>query len=292
MPYLSYVSPYKILTPSPIRSDTPEVFCTTNRSLRSELSCLVIFPLVVFIGGKDRIRTYVSRFGDERPNHWTTYPTPSFALSSYGRAKKKPLQTHQKILIDLQGPSTLAVPPCIYFLQKIHLSVDKRKEISFSTCFILSATHVADCLRFRLRTKHLLGSSLVCSRIPNQILSTHLFNCKQYTKLLTTCQTMCINIHMNTTTLTDYRYLQDLSTSLALGGKKRRVQIVMPDKLVQLIDKVFPHVDRSTLVSQAFTDLLLHKHRITNPDLEAWVAQEQYDTDRMEAYIRERENEV
>lgn len=103
---------------------------------------------------------------------------------------------------------------------------------------------------------------------------------------------MCINIHMNTTTLTDYQYLQDLSTSLALGGKKRRVQIVMPDKLVQLIDKVFPHVDRSTLVSQAFTDLLLHKHRITNPDLEAWVAQEQYDLDEMETYLSEREKNV
>lgn len=97
---------------------------------------------------------------------------------------------------------------------------------------------------------------------------------------------------MNTTTLTDYQYLQDLSTSLALGGKKRRVQIVMPDKLVQLIDKVFPDVDRSTLVSQAFTDLLLHKHRITDPTLEDWVREEQYDTDRMEAYIAERENEI
>lgn len=103
---------------------------------------------------------------------------------------------------------------------------------------------------------------------------------------------MCINIHMNTTTLNDYQYLQDLSTSLALGGKKRRVQIVMPEKLVQLIDKVFPNVDRSTLVSQAFTDLLLHKHRITNPDLEAWVAEEQYDSDRMETYINAREQEI
>lgn len=97
---------------------------------------------------------------------------------------------------------------------------------------------------------------------------------------------------MNTTTLIDYQYLQDLSTSLALGGKKRRVQIVMPEKLVQLIDKVFPNVDRSTLVSQAFTDLLLHKHRITNPDLEAWVSEEQYDSDRMEAYINAREQEI
>lgn len=97
---------------------------------------------------------------------------------------------------------------------------------------------------------------------------------------------------MNTTTLTDYQYLQDLSTSLALGGKKRRVQIVMPEKLVQLIDKVFPDVDRSTLVSQAFTDLLLHKHRITDPDLEAWVAEEQYDLDEMEAYLEAREKDV
>lgn len=103
---------------------------------------------------------------------------------------------------------------------------------------------------------------------------------------------MCINIHMNTTTLTDYQYLQDLSTSLALGGKKRRVQIVMPEKLVQLIDKVFPDIDRSTLVSQAFTDLLLHKHRINNPELEAWIAEEQYDLDEMETYLEAREKNV
>lgn len=100
---------------------------------------------------------------------------------------------------------------------------------------------------------------------------------------------MCINIHMDTTTLTDYQYLQDLSTSLALGGKKRRVQVVMPAKLVALIDKVFPDIDRSTLISQAFTDLLLHKHRIKNPDLEAWVAEEQYNLDEMETYLENRE---
>lgn len=103
---------------------------------------------------------------------------------------------------------------------------------------------------------------------------------------------MCINIHMNTTTLTDYQYLQDLSTSLALGGKKQRVQLIMPQKLVDLIDKTFPHTDRSTLIAQAFTELLLHKHRITDPDLEAWVAEEQYNLDEMEAYIAEREKDV
>ncbi len=94
---------------------------------------------------------------------------------------------------------------------------------------------------------------------------------------------------MNTTTLNDYQYLQDLATSLALAGKKKRVQIVMPVKLVQLIDKTFPHIDRSTLISQAFTDLLLHKHRINDPDLEAWVAEEQYNLDEMDAYLTERE---
>ena len=97
---------------------------------------------------------------------------------------------------------------------------------------------------------------------------------------------------MNTTTLTDYHYLQDLSTSLALGGKKKRVQVVMPAKLVALIDKVFPDVDRSTLISQAFTDLLLHKHRVNHPDLEAWMSEEQYNLDEMDAYLTEREKDV
>ena len=97
---------------------------------------------------------------------------------------------------------------------------------------------------------------------------------------------------MNTTTFTDYQYLQDLATSLATTDKKRRLQIVMPDKLVQLIDKTFPNIDRSTLISQAFTDLLLRQHRVTNPDLEAWISEQDYDLDRMEAYINEREKEV
>lgn len=117
-----------------------------------------------------------------------------------------------------------------------------------------------------------------------------LFNWVQYISMLTICQIVCINIHMSTTTLTDYQYLQDLATSLALGGKKKRVQVVMPSKLVQLIDKTFPHIDRSTLISQAFTDLLLHKHRISDPTLEGWAAEEQYNLDEMDAYLTERES--
>ena len=98
---------------------------------------------------------------------------------------------------------------------------------------------------------------------------------------------------MSTTTLTNYQYLQDLSTSHSLSkSKDRRVQLKMPGKLVDLLDKTFPNVDRSTILTQAVTNLLLHRHRITDPTLEAWVAEEQYDTDRMEAYLSERESEV
>ena len=98
---------------------------------------------------------------------------------------------------------------------------------------------------------------------------------------------------MSTTTLTNYQYLQDLSTSLSLSkSKDRRVQLKMPSKLVDLLDKAFPNVDRSTLLTQAVTDLLLHKHRIADPTLEAWVTEEQYNLDEMEAYIREREQNV
>lgn len=103
---------------------------------------------------------------------------------------------------------------------------------------------------------------------------------------------MCINIHMNTKTLTDYHYLKDLATSLSLGGKKRRIQVVMPDKLVNLIDKTFPDIDRSTLISQAFTDILIRQHRIENPDLEGWISEEQYNLDEMETYLTAREKDV
>lgn len=110
---------------------------------------------------------------------------------------------------------------------------------------------------------------------------------------LTTFQLVCIVVHMNTTTLTNYQYLQDLSASLSLSkSKDRRVQLKMPGKLVDLLDKAFPGVDRSTLLTQAVTNLLLHKHRVQNPDLEAWVTQEQYNLDRMEAYINEREQKA
>ncbi|KKU87711.1 MAG: hypothetical protein UY18_C0027G0004 [Microgenomates group bacterium GW2011_GWF2_47_9] len=97
---------------------------------------------------------------------------------------------------------------------------------------------------------------------------------------------------MSTSKLNDYQYLKDLATSLALGGKKRRIQVVMPSKLVDMIDKHFPNVDRSALVSQALTEILLHKHRIDNPDLEAWISEEQYNLDEMETYLKAREKDV
>jgi len=96
---------------------------------------------------------------------------------------------------------------------------------------------------------------------------------------------------MTANKLNDYQYLQDLATSLALGGKKRRIQVVMPEKLVDMIDKTFPDTDRSTLISQALTDLLIHRYRIADPDLAAWIDEEQYDTNTMEAYISAREKE-
>lgn len=97
---------------------------------------------------------------------------------------------------------------------------------------------------------------------------------------------------MTTKKLNDYQYLQDLATSLALGGKKRRIQVVMPSKLVDMIDKTFPNIDRSTLISQAFTELLIHKKRIDDPELEAWTAEEQYNLDEMESYLETREKDV
>ena len=98
---------------------------------------------------------------------------------------------------------------------------------------------------------------------------------------------------MNTATLNDYQYLQDLSTSLSLSNKKnRRVQLKMPSMLVDMLDKAFPNVDRSTLLTQAVTDLLLRKNRVTDPTLEGWVAEEQYIADEMETYLNEREKDV
>ena len=77
----------------------------------------------------------------------------------------------------------------------------------------------------------------------------------------------------------DYQKLLKLLESLSFDKIKsdQRIQVKMPSLLVKLLDQEFPKITRSQLLTQAVLELLIRKKRIQNPELEAWVSQEQYD---------------
>ena len=88
-----------------------------------------------------------------------------------------------------------------------------------------------------------------------------------------------------------YQQLKDMANALSFAKLKanRRIQVKMPGLVVDELDKEFPDIDRSTLLTQAALEIIIRKKRNQNPDLEAWVAEEQHDLDRMWEYLDERE---
>lgn len=111
---------------------------------------------------------------------------------------------------------------------------------------------------------------------------------------------MCIVVHM------DYKYpqdkkdketliLKDMADSYKYGAIKanRRVQLKMPAFVVEQLDKEFPNIDRSKLLTKAAIDILLQKKKFSdNNDLYDWVITEQEDLDTMWEYLSEREKDV
>lgn len=98
---------------------------------------------------------------------------------------------------------------------------------------------------------------------------------------------MCTIGHMNIQTqLEDYH---NLTTFLYAWGKdpqkSRRVQLKMPVAVVEMLDKKFPKINRSRLLTQAVIELLIRKTRTDRPDMEQWLASEQDDLDEMWSYL-------
>lgn len=92
------------------------------------------------------------------------------------------------------------------------------------------------------------------------------------------------------TQLEDYHNLNTFLYSLGKEPQKsRRVQLKMPTVIVEMLDKKFPKINRSRLLTQAAVELLIRKTRINRPDLEQWLAAEQDDLDEMWSYLGSRD---
>ncbi|GEM_PF-898532 len=89
-----------------------------------------------------------------------------------------------------------------------------------------------------------------------------------------------------------YYLLKDISIAYAYGDIKsdKRLQVVMPKVVVEELDKEFPNIDRSKLLTQLVLEALLVKKRYAfDPDMEELALEEQYDLDRMLDYLEEEE---
>lgn len=109
---------------------------------------------------------------------------------------------------------------------------------------------------------------------------------------------MCTLIHMKgkrnkNQNFQNYFILRDAADAFEHGGVKsdRRVQVKLPSFIVDELDNEFPDQDRSTVIAQAAIEVLLRKKRISDPELEGWQAQEQYDLDRMWDFLDELEED-
>lgn len=107
---------------------------------------------------------------------------------------------------------------------------------------------------------------------------------------------MCIVVHMIATNVgrENIDEYQDLLGVVTASGRSlvkadRRVQLKMPSVLVKMLDREFPGVSRSDLLTQMAAEVIIRKKRIADPTLEGWVSEEQYDLDRMWSYLDGRE---
>jgi len=91
-----------------------------------------------------------------------------------------------------------------------------------------------------------------------------------------------------------YIKLKELATALEYGKVKsdKRIQVVMPSFVVKTLDKEFPNVDRSSLLTRLAVEALLAKIEYEDSmELSNWRMAEQEDLDTMWNYLEERENE-
>jgi hypothetical protein len=94
------------------------------------------------------------------------------------------------------------------------------------------------------------------------------------------------------TTSTKHQLFEDLSISLQFGAVKadRRVQVKMPDIVVQELDRLFPDTDRSLLLTKLAVEAILHHLRFSDrPDLGDLTHADQAGLDTMYGYLETRD---
>ena len=85
---------------------------------------------------------------------------------------------------------------------------------------------------------------------------------------------------------------EDLATNLTHGSvpTDQRVQVKMPSKVVNELDRLFPKIDRSRLLTQLAVEAINQRLRFADrPELTALASQEQAGLDTMWDYLEERD---
>jgi hypothetical protein len=88
--------------------------------------------------------------------------------------------------------------------------------------------------------------------------------------------------------------LRDAALAMDYGTLKSnaRIQVKMPSFIVEEIDKTFPEVSRSQVLTKAVIEFLLNKKRFANnPDLGQLHYDEQKTLDTLLDYLEERERD-
>jgi len=98
---------------------------------------------------------------------------------------------------------------------------------------------------------------------------------------------------MKSSTFTNYQQLVDMANALSFTKLKadRRIQIKMPKLVVDELDKEFPNIDRSKLLTQLALEILIRKKRFPEPHLLELANEEQHDLDQMWEYLDKRDHE-
>lgn len=86
---------------------------------------------------------------------------------------------------------------------------------------------------------------------------------------------------------------EDLATSLTHGSvpSDQRVQVKMPSQVVRELDRLFPQIDRSRLLTQLAVEAINQRLRFADqPQLAQLASQEQAGLDTMWEYLNERDD--
>ncbi|HEX7018009.1 MAG TPA: hypothetical protein VF209_03840 [Patescibacteria group bacterium] len=89
-----------------------------------------------------------------------------------------------------------------------------------------------------------------------------------------------------------YLSLRDMAIALEYGSvpADKRIQVKMPSIVVEELDRLFPTIDRSKLLTQLALEAILHTYRfVDRPDLGDLAASEQAAMDEMWNYLEERD---